>query len=165
MNSFLQKTFFTSAIVTVLTMSNVALALSNNSVNAKINCNVYFQKVSKLDKKLSPNVQKTNKIIRQWYLNQNRSIGILLSLWKKEGVSREQMAYRTWAMRRENRIKARGMMINKQQVKLLQQRDLCKYNNANGPTFTWLLQHVKKRKTHSVNAYNSIVTTAQETNK
>lgn len=83
---------------------------------------------------------KTNAEIRQWYNDQVAPITQLNGKWTKEALSPEERAKRSYEIRHSARIKARAMMQNKEEVTLLQRRDMEKYGNPDGPTFDYLVQ-------------------------
>jgi hypothetical protein len=90
--------------------------------------------------------EPTNCEIRLWYNYQVVAIGMLNKKWIDEGLDLETRAHKAYELRHTARMDARYMMVDKAQVKDLEERDLEKYENEDGPTFKWLMEENMKDK-------------------
>jgi hypothetical protein len=110
-------------------------------------------------------IPQTNAEIRQWYNDQVATIPVLNEQWLKDGLSAEDRAHNAHEIRHAARLKARSFMQNKDEVVLLQARDMEKYGNPDGPTFEQLVQkHLKDGLTGDA-VYEEIVGSAVRTNR
>jgi hypothetical protein len=106
----------------------------------------------------------SNQEVRQWYLSQVSKIPFLCEEWTKRGVSAEQCARRAWQLRHDARLKAREMMENPKEVKLLQDRDMKFYGSPDGPTFEFLVEEAGKLGLKGDKMYEAIVADSFTTN-
>ncbi len=109
-------------------------------------------------------IPNTNCDIRTWYNFQVLAIPKLNEYWLSQGISLEERALKAYTLRHEARIHARHMMPNKDEVALLQKRDLAKYGNPNGPTFDYLMEKNQGQGMSMEEAYERIIQTASQTN-
>lgn len=108
---------------------------------------------------------KTNEQIRQWYNDQVSVVPQLNEQWIKDGLSADIRAKKAYEIRHNARIKAREMMQNKEEVKLLQERDMKKYGNPDGPTFEYLVKQNRDNGLTGNDIYEAIVNSSERTNK
>lgn len=106
-----------------------------------------------------------NCTIRTWYNFQVIAIPQLNDYWITRKIPLKQRAYKAYLLRHKARIHARHMMPNKEEVASLQERDLAKYGDPNGPTFEFLLEKNQAKGMTLDQAYESIIQTASQTNK
>lgn len=111
------------------------------------------------------NIPKTNCEIRLWYNFQIVAIGIINEKWRLEGIDLEIRARKAYKMRHEARVNARFMMQNKEEVKVLQMRDIKKYGNIDGPTFEYLLKRNTDKGLTLEAAYQAIIDSSSKTDK
>lgn len=109
--------------------------------------------------------QKNNAEIRQWYNEQTAVIPQLNEQWIKDEVSAEERAKRAYGIRHDARIKAREMMQNQEEVKLLRERDMQKYGNPDGPTFDYLVEKNRSKGLTGDDIYEAIIESSKRTNK
>ena len=118
-------------------------------------------------KKLLPEDLKgtDNQSIREWYNKQvdPDRITELNKNWEKQGLSCEERAKRTFDIRHDARIKARGFMENPEEVANLRARDLQKYGNPDGPTFKQEVDKYAARGLEGDDVYHSIIKGASRT--
>lgn len=100
---------------------------------------------------------KTDCEIRIWYNYQVIAISKLNERWEDENISLEERAKKAYELRHNARVNARFMMQDKSAVKMLQERDMAKYNNPDGPTFTQLLQKNIDKGLSTSEAYDNII--------
>ncbi len=110
-------------------------------------------------------IPKTNCEIRLWYNFQIVAIGVINEKWEKDGIELETRAHKAYEMRHQARINARFMMQNKEEVKALQDRDIKKYGNPDGPTFEYLLKRNTDKGLTLEEAYEAIIASASNTDK
>lgn len=109
------------------------------------------------------NVPKTNCEIRIWYNYQVVAIGEINKKWIADGVDLKTRAHQAYELRHNARINARFMMQNKDEVKALQERDMQKYGNPDGPTFEYLVKKNTDKGASEEEAYESIVKSSSRT--
>lgn len=102
--------------------------------------------------------------IRTWYNFQVLAIPQLNDYWITQEITLKERAYKAYILRHNARVHARYMMPNKEEVALLQKRDLAKYGNPDGPTFETLLEKNQAKGMTLEQAYKSIIQTASQTN-
>lgn len=102
-------------------------------------------------------IPKTNCEIRVWYNYQVVAIGVLDKRWQQEGVALKDRAKKAHDLRHAARVNARFMMANKAEVAALQQRDIEKYGNPDGPTFEQLVLKNTKKGLTTEEAYLKII--------
>ena len=107
---------------------------------------------------------KTNREIREWYFEQVARIRILNDQWIEEGLLVQVRAYRTWEIRHSSRLRSRTMMGNQRQIHLLQERDLTKYGNPDGPTFQFLVENNEKLGLVGDAIYEAIIVSSMKMN-
>ncbi len=115
---------------------------------------------------VSQNMEKvpaTNCEIRLWYNYQVVAIGAINKKWEQDGLDLETRAHKAFEMRHEARVNARFMMQNKDEVKALQDRDMKKYGNPNGPTFDYLVKKNTDKGLSKAEAYQSIIDSSSRT--
>jgi hypothetical protein len=105
-----------------------------------------------------------NCAIRTWYNFQVLAIPQLNEYWITQEVGLKERASKAYTLRHEARVHARYMMPSKEEIALLQKRDLAKYGNPNGPTFDDLLQKNQAKGMTLEEAYERIIQTASRTN-
>lgn len=105
----------------------------------------------------------TNPQIRQWYNDQVSVIPALDAQWIAQGLSAEDRARKAHDIRHAARLKAREFMQNKQEVADLQERDLAKYGNPDGPTFDFLVEKNRAQGMTGDAAYQAIIGSANRT--
>ena len=108
---------------------------------------------------------RTNDQIRKWYNEQTATIPVLNAQWTAEGLSAEERARKAHEIRHAARIKAREFMQSKDEVKLLQDRDLQVYGNPDGPTFDQLVAKNQEKGLQGDAVYEAIVGSSNRTNK
>jgi len=108
---------------------------------------------------------KTNAEIRQWYNDQVSDIPTLNLQWIKEGLTVEERAKKAYLIRHQARIDARLMMQNQEEVTTLQNRDMEKYGNPDGPTFEYLLEKNRKAGLVGDEIYEAIIDSSKRTNR
>ena len=110
---------------------------------------------------------KSERSIRSWY-NKTTSSEKIMKLnakWIKQGVSIKDRAYKAWSIRHDARVKARGMMKNKEAVKELELRDLMEYGSKDGPTFEYLVEKYQQLGLKGDDVYQAIIESSSRTNK
>ncbi len=113
---------------------------------------------------LSAGKGMTNKEIREWYANEVSRIPMLNEEWIRNGFLVRKRARKAWKIRHDARLKARAMMSNPKEVELLRQRDLLKYGNPDGPTFTFLVKENRKLGLVGDTVYEAIIDESIRTN-
>ncbi|MEL6969662.1 MAG: hypothetical protein AAFZ63_24800 [Bacteroidota bacterium] len=108
-------------------------------------------------------IPQTNCEIRLWYNYQVVAIGVINQKWEEEGVDLETRAHRAYELRHEARVNARYLMTDKATVKVLQDRDMAKYGNPDGPTFEYLLKKNTDNGITLEEAYQSIIDSSSRT--
>jgi len=107
----------------------------------------------------------TNREVRTWYKSQVARIPQLNQEWLRRGDSTEQRARQAWRIRRDARLKARGMMEDPKEVELLEQRDMSIYGNRQGPSFEQLFESYKREGRSDDQIYELIIVGAATTNR
>ena len=107
----------------------------------------------------------TNQQVRQWYLIQISKIPVLNEAWVLDGISAERRARRAWRIRHDARLRAREMMENPQEVKLLQDRDTKLYGDPDGPTFDYLVEKASNLGLNDDKIYEAIINGSYSTNE
>ncbi len=99
--------------------------------------------------------------IRLWYNYQVVAIPKINQRWKEKGMSLAERAKAAFSLRHQARINARYMMAD--DVETLQARDLQKYGNPDGPTFSYLVDkgHTKGQPDEAI--YKNIITSSSRT--
>jgi hypothetical protein len=108
---------------------------------------------------------RTNAEIRQWYNDQVAVIPALNEQWRKDGLSAETRARKTYDIRHGARLKAREFMPDKREVADLQARDQEKYGNPDGPTFEYLVQKNCDEGLIGDEVYENIIGSAKRTDE
>lgn len=108
-------------------------------------------------------IPQTNAEIRLWYNYQVVAISEIDKRWVEEGLSAEVRAKRAYELRHEARVNARYMMPDKDEVKMLQQRDEVKYGNPDGPTFAHLVEKSQKEGLEGDQVYETIIASSSRT--
>lgn len=111
------------------------------------------------------NIPKTDCEIRLWYNFQVVAIGAINEKWAQDGIDLATRAYKAYEMRHEARVNARFMMQDKAAVKKLQARDMQKYGNPNGPTFTYLLKKNTDKGLTVEEAYQAVIESSSRTDR
>lgn len=101
--------------------------------------------------------------IRRLYKERAIEIGELNAQWLEEGLSAEERAHRAYDIRRNARITARTMMSDPRRIELLQERDMERYGNPDGPTFEWLVEKARGKGLEGDAIYEEIIESAQRT--
>ena len=103
--------------------------------------------------------------VRQWYNQQVDLIPVCDLQWEDEKLSLHQRAEKAFEMRHLARVMARVMMQDPAEVKALQDRDMAKYGNPNGPTFDYLV--TKQRRDYpgitDDDVYRKLIGSSQQT--
>jgi hypothetical protein len=107
----------------------------------------------------------TNAEIRQWYLEQVSRIPELVRQWTQQGLSVEERARKAWRIRHDTRLQARSMMAEQSEVELVRQRDIKKYGNPNGPTFSSLVEKFREKGYEGDALYEAIIEGASRTDE
>jgi hypothetical protein len=107
--------------------------------------------------------KRSNEEIRRWYLEQVARVEQLNEEWIRDGVPAEERALRAWTIRHDLRKQAREMMLDPEEVRALEQRDVLKYGNPDGPTFEWLLDSGRRAGLDGDALYDWIIRGAQRT--
>ena len=102
-------------------------------------------------------IPQTNAEIRQWYNDQVVVITKLNQAWRKLGQPAKLRAQKAYEIRHHARIHARLFMQKPAEVKALQQRDLKKYGNPDGPTFAGLVKKYSQEGFKGNEVYEEIV--------
>jgi hypothetical protein len=100
---------------------------------------------------------KTNAEVRRWYLEQVARIPELNKQWLGQGLSARERAEAAWRIRHEARLKARAMMADPAEIKLLRERDMAEYGNPDGPTFEFLVTQLQKAGLEGDAVYEAII--------
>ena len=108
-------------------------------------------------------VPKTNAEIRVWYNYQVVAISEINKKWIGEGLSAEERARRAYELRHDARVNARFMMPNKDEVRMLRERDKEKYGNPDGPTFSYLVEKNRKEGLEGDQVYEAIIESSSRT--
>lgn len=108
---------------------------------------------------------KTDCEIRLWYNYQVVAIGVINQKWKNDGLDLATRARRAYELRHEARVNARFMMQDQTAVKGLQERDMAKYGNPDGPTFEYLIQKNTDNGLSLEEAYQSIIDSSSRTDQ
>lgn len=101
--------------------------------------------------------------IRKWYNYQVVGISVINERWKEKGISLEERAKRAYGLRHNARVNARFMMQDKKAVKVLQERDMQKYGNPDGPTFLDLVKKVEGKGAKGDEVYRKIIESSSRT--
>jgi hypothetical protein len=86
----------------------------------------------------------TNQQVREWYKSQVDQIRLLNEGWKVAGLGVEERARRACQVRHDARLRAREMMEDPLEVKLLRKRDLREFGTLDGPTFEFLVKKARE---------------------
>ncbi len=108
---------------------------------------------------------RTDCEIRLWYNYQVVAIGVINQKWKNDGLDLATRARRAYELRHEARVNARFMMQDQTAVKGLQERDMAKYGNPDGPTFEYLIQKNTDNGLSLEEAYQSIIDSSSRTDQ
>lgn len=108
---------------------------------------------------------QTNTEIRQWYLQQTLQIPELNKQWLADGLSPEERARAAWRVRHEAGLKAREMMSEPEDVRLLQARDIALYGTPDGPTFDFLIEQLENEGIKENDIYEAIILGSYRTNE
>ena len=100
-----------------------------------------------------------------WYNYQVVAIGVINQKWKNDGLDLATRAHRAYELRHEARVNARFMMQDQTAVKGLQERDMAKYGNPDGPTFEYLIQKNTDNGLSLEEAYQSIIDSSSRTDQ
>ena len=106
----------------------------------------------------------TNQQVRQWYKAEVSRIPMLNEAWISEGLGLEERARKAWEIRHNARLKARDFMTDPKEVSLLQQRDMKKYGNPDGPAFEYLVAEARRRGLNDDSIYEEIIEESSTTN-
>ncbi len=106
----------------------------------------------------------TDRQVRQLYLERAAAIGERDAQLRAQGQTAEARALAAYQTRHDARMTARAMMQDQAEVAALQARDLEKYGDPGGPTFTWLVERAQQKGLEGDAVYESIVESAQQTN-
>jgi RHS repeat-associated protein len=110
-------------------------------------------------------IEGNNRQVRQWYNDQVEPISELNESWIEEGLSAEERAQRAYEIRHDARLKAREMMIDRDGVARLQERDIEKYGNPDGPMFEQLVKAAEEKGYSGDDAYEYIVGSSRRTDE
>jgi len=99
--------------------------------------------------------------IRRWYNYQVVALPVINQRWKESGRSLEERARQAFDIRHRARINARYMMA--EGAELLRQRDMAKYGNPDGPTFTYLIDKSLAKGMTRQQAWQAIIETSSRT--
>src|SRR3990167_2351717 len=110
------------------------------------------------------NTPLSNVEVRDWYNETVAPIQKLEEQWIWHGVSLEDRALIAYSIRSNARLQAREYMSNPQDVELLQERDIAKYGNPNGPTYEYLYNRYQSMGYSEQEIMQSIIDNAAETN-
>ncbi len=108
-------------------------------------------------------VPKTNCEIRIWYNYQVIAIPVINQRWIEEGLSLEGRAERAFEIRHNARVDARFMMADKEEVEALRKRDMEKYGNPDGPTFSYLVAKNQENGLEGDAIYEAIIESSSRT--
>lgn len=95
--------------------------------------------------------------IRIWYNYQVVAISELNKNWIAQKIDLKTRAYKAYTLRHNARVNARFMMQNKDSVKKIQERDMRKYGNPDGPTFEYLMKKCANRGNSTDACYQDII--------
>lgn len=109
------------------------------------------------------NIPKTDCEIRIWYNYQVVAISRLNEKWEQDGLDLATRAQKAYELRHDARVNARFMMADQSAVKKLQERDMQKYGNPDGPTFDYLVKKVGKDGLSQQDIYQSIIESSSRT--
>lgn len=101
--------------------------------------------------------------IRLWYNFQVVAIGVINEKWEEDGIDLATRALKAYEMRHEARVNARFMMQDKAAVKTLQERDMQKYGNPDGPSFDYLVKKNTNKGMSEAEAYQAIIDSSSKT--
>ncbi len=101
--------------------------------------------------------------IRRWYKKQLEQIPVLNEQWTEQGLPLPERAEKSYAIRREARLKAREMMADKMIVQRLRERDVKRYGNPDGPTFGYLVKRLAERGLEENAIYDEIILSSSRT--
>lgn len=105
----------------------------------------------------------TDRQVRRFYLDRVAQIGPADAAAVTRGDSPEVRARAAYQSRHNARMIARAMMQDPAALEALRTRDLGKYGDPDGPTFAWLIDRAAQKGLTGDAAYESIVTSAQQT--
>ena len=105
----------------------------------------------------------TNREVREWYLNEVASIPSLDRAMLAEGLSLGERAQRAWEIRHRARVAARALMADRGEVEMLQNRDLAKYGQSDGPSFAQLVEQAAEKGLSEEQAYEGILASSTAT--
>lgn len=99
--------------------------------------------------------------IRRWYNYQVVALPVINQRWIETGSSLEERARRAYDIRHRARINARYMMVDGAEA--LRKRDMAKYGNPDGPTFTYLIDKSLAKGMTRQQAWQAIIETSSRT--
>lgn len=108
---------------------------------------------------------KTNAEIREWYLKEVAVIHDLNKQWLAHGLSANERAKKAWRIRHKARLKARAIMADPEEVKMLEARDTVEYGRPDGPPFEFLVRQCREAGLKGNAAYEAIIEGSYRTNK
>lgn len=95
--------------------------------------------------------------IRIWYNYQIVAISELNKYWIQQKIDLKTRAMKAYSLRHNARVDARFMMQNKDSVRSIQNRDLKKYGNPDGPTFEYLIKKCTDKGSTTNDCYKGII--------
>lgn len=108
---------------------------------------------------------KTNAEIRKWYLKEVDLIYELNKQWLAQGLSAKERAKKAWRIRHDARLKARGMMVDPEEVEMLEARDAVEYGSGSGPSFEFLVKECQAAGLKGSSVYEAIIEGSFRTNR
>jgi hypothetical protein len=79
----------------------------------------------------------------------------------KEGISLKERARRAWQFRHDKRLEARSFMRDKDEVEMLQARDMHLYGTPDGPTFEFLVKRLRDAGLKGNEVYEAIIQSSE----
>jgi len=142
----------------------VVKRLFNIAKNPKRSFNAFTNGVKTTFNKSKSFYQQYKKL-KQIRVAYNKTVSQIPSLNKKllkDGVKVEERAKAAYDIRHKARLEARSKMDGNK-VKFLEERDLKKYKNENGPTFEYLIEKNLEKGYKGDNVYEEIIKSSSRT--
>ena len=106
---------------------------------------------------------RTNSEIRRWYLDRIARVVDLNEAWIRRGFSARDRAERARRIRREARLAARAMMVEKRERELLRARDVLEYGSPDGPSLEFLIARLRDAGLERDDAFEAIIAVSSKT--
>lgn len=151
--------FFPSSIFFLLAWLSLTPATDNLAASPEA-CRA---EIAQIDSLFTTNKPTADCDIRQRYLNITMQLMAKNAEWEQRSLPIDIRSQCAFAWRHHARLVARSTMSNQWEVGLLRLRDIVKYRDPDGPTFSALLKQQQKKGNANDAAYKKIIESAEKT--